>query len=293
MLSSVNTYLEILSFMGSITCKPFLTKVLSKNMKNQANNISQTSGSKKMGFHIGNAIISIFGIAILAATVFTMWTPANLFSNKMQNIYEIWQAQSTVTYPTPTAAAPARIGIIAGHYGNDSGSVCPDGFTEMEANLKIATLVQQKLKAAGYTVDLLEEFDSRLQNYSGLVLVSIHNDSCEYINDEATGFKVAAAVDNTYPDRAQRLEKCLIHRYKTITGLHFHVNTITRDMTSYHTFSEINPETTAAIIETGFLNLDQQVIRYQPDLIADGIVAGIECYLNKENVPDDYLNEVP
>jgi len=262
-------------------------------MKNKSQNNQRTSYQDKTGFHIGNAILSIFGIAILAATVFTMWTPANLFSNKMQNIYEIWQAQSTVTYPTPTSMAPGRIGIIAGHYGNDSGAVCPDGFTEMEANLKIATIVQQKLKAAGYTVDLLEEFDPRLQNYTGLALVSIHNDSCEYINDDATGFKVAAAVENSYPDRAQRLEKCLIHRYKTITGLHFHVNTITNDMTGYHTFDEINPETTAAIIETGFLNLDQQIIRYQPDLIADGVVAGIECFLRKENVPEDYLKEVP
>lgn len=64
-------------------------------------------------------------------------------------------------------------------------------------------------------------------------------------------------------------------------------------MTSYHTFSEINKETTAAIIETGFLNLDEQIIRNQPELLADGIVAGIQCFINKENIPEDYLSEIP
>ncbi len=262
-------------------------------MKNSYANRSNEPKSGASNFHIGNAILSITGIAIIAATIFTMWTPANLFSNKMQNIYEIWQAQSTITFPTPTGAPAVRIGIVAGHYGNDSGSVCPDGFTEMEANLKIATFVQQKLKAEGYTVDLLEEFDPRLQQYLGLVLVSIHNDSCNYINDEATGFKVASASNSTYPDRAERLEKCLINRYQSTTNLNFHVNTITPDMTSYHTFSEINPETTAAIIETGFLNLDSDLIRNKPELLADGIVAGINCFINKENVPDLNLGTTP
>src|SRR3989339_566675 len=95
---------------------------------------SKTSPREKSNFQAGNAILSIIGIAILAATIFTMWTPTNLFSNQMQNIYDIWQAQSNVAYPTPTQLPPARIGIVAGHYGNDSGSVCSDGFTEMEAN---------------------------------------------------------------------------------------------------------------------------------------------------------------
>lgn len=247
----------------------------------------------KMNFHAGNAILSITGIAVLVATIFTMWTPSNLFSNNIQNIYDIWQSQSLESFPTPTQLPPARIGIVAGHYGSDSGSVCSDGFTEMEANLRIATLVVQKLKAMDYTVDLLEEFDPRLNQYSALALVSIHNDSCDYINNEATGFKVAAPSESQYQDRSERLEKCLIHRYHEITGLRFHVNTITPDMTSYHTFGEISSETTAAIIETGFLNLDEQIIRYQPELVADGIVAGIQCFIARESVPDDFLNEMP
>jgi len=73
-------------------------------------------------------------------------------------------------------------------------------------------------------------------------------------------------------------------RYQKITGLQYNYQTVTVDMTSYHAFTEIDPLTTAAIIETGFLNLDQEILTKKPDLIADGIVAGIQCYLNNEGV---------
>ena len=69
----------------------------------------------------------------------------------------------------------------------------------MEANLKIATLVVQKLKDLGYTVDLLEEFDARLDQYNGMALISIHNDSCDYINDDATGFNSQVVMDMEEP----------------------------------------------------------------------------------------------
>ena len=36
---------------------------------------------------------------------------------------------------------PIRIGIIAGHKGNDSGAVCADGLTEVEVNENIAVRV--------------------------------------------------------------------------------------------------------------------------------------------------------
>jgi len=55
-------------------------------------------------------------------------------------------------------------------------------------------------------------------------------------------------------------------------------------MTSYHAFSEIDPLTTAAIIEVGFMNLDQEILTKKPERLADGIVAGLRCYLNNEGV---------
>jgi N-acetylmuramoyl-L-alanine amidase len=55
-------------------------------------------------------------------------------------------------------------------------------------------------------------------------------------------------------------------------------------MREYHAFSEIDPTTIAAIIETGFLNLDQEILTKRTDLVADGIVQGILCFVRNENV---------
>ncbi len=178
---------------------------------------------------------------------------------------------------------------MAGHSGNDSGAVCYDedgqaDLTEADVNLEIAELVQENLVAQGFQVDLLNEFDTRLNGYRAVALVSIHNDSCEYINDQATGFKVASSLETRDVNRAQRLTACLVDRYQRITDLTFHANSITRDMTEYHAFSEIDPNTITAIIETGFLNLDREILTKETERVADGVTQGILCFINNENV---------
>jgi len=232
------------------------------------------------------ALQTIFSAAFIVATLFTIWTPTTLFSNtlveKMNLAFEPLPQEAGV--PTPTEAPVRRIGIVAGHWGNDSGSVCADGLTEADVNLKIATLVMQQLNKEGYEVDLLKEFDHKLLTYQALVLVSIHNDSCNYVNDEATGFKVSAARSSAYPEKASQLTSCMIDRYAALTGMTFHYNSITQDMTDYHAFDEINSNTTAAIIETGFLNLDRQMLTERTDVVAQGITSGILCYLRNESV---------
>ena len=55
-------------------------------------------------------------------------------------------------------------------------------------------------------------------------------------------------------------------------------------MTDYHAFSVIDPATSAAIIETGFLNLDRNILVGHPDVVADGVVSGILCFVNNESV---------
>ncbi len=40
------------------------------------------------------------------------------------------------------------VGIVAGHWGNDSGAVCPDGVTEQQTNLEIAKRVAERLARA-------------------------------------------------------------------------------------------------------------------------------------------------
>lgn len=236
-----------------------------------------------------NPFFATVGVAILLATLFTAWTPNSLFASNLQQqlrlILTPQAAPNTVTTPQPQL----RIGIVAGHNGNDSGAVCMDENGEVELkeadiNLEIANLVQQSLEAQGFQVDLLNEFDTRLNGYRAVALVSIHNDSCEYVNDQATGFKVASSLETRDVNRAQRLTTCLVDRYKRTTGLTFHAGSITGDMREYHAFSEIDPNTITAIIETGFLNLDREILTNETARVAEGVTQGILCFINNENV---------
>ena len=238
-----------------------------------------------------NAVGKTFLVAILLATVFVAWTPTNFSTSSFSDRLALLLTPQPA--PVNPGAGPVqqalRIGIVAGHRGNDSGAVCTDStgkvtLTEADVNFKIASLVQKKLVDRGFQVDLLNEFDTRLNGYRAVAIVSIHNDSCQYINDQATGFKVAAALDTRDANRAGRLLACLVDRYHRATGLPFHPGSITPDMKGYHAFSEIDPNTIAAIIETGFLNLDQEILTQHTDQVADGVVDGILCFVNNENV---------
>lgn len=241
----------------------------------------------KSDFSAWKSLSSVFSVALLVATLFTLVTPANLFSNVLLDrmFRAVQPPPQDVIRETLTPSPKPRIGIVAGHWGNDSGAVCADGLTEESINLKTATLVQRLLSMEGYEVDLFKEFDPRLTEYRALALVSIHNDSCDYINAEATGFKVAAAASSMFPEKSSRLTACLSQRYSAITGLPFHYNTVTRDMTEYHAFGEIHNETTAAIIETGFMNLDREILTKHTDRVAQGVASGILCFVRNEDIP--------
>jgi N-acetylmuramoyl-L-alanine amidase len=190
--------------------------------------------------------------------------------------------------PIPTvapSAAPPHVGIVAGHWGHDTGAVCPDGLTEVEINMDVAKRVVYILQALGYQADLLEEFDSRLEDYRADALISIHADSCrDYPNatPPASGFKVASVEDSLSPGVEARLVSCLAQCYAARTGMYFHVNSITPDMSYYHTFYEINGQTPGVIIETGFMMKDRQMLTERADLVAQGIVDGIVCFIDPE-----------
>lgn len=197
--------------------------------------------------------------------------------------------------PTPTPAphlpqgdlGKPLIAIVAGHTGDnplapqpDPGAVCEDGLTEAEINQGIADLVAQKLQ--GRRVEVLGEFDPRLAGLRASVFVSIHADSCDYINDEATGFKVAGPeTPRAVPEEHERLVACLHSRYAAATGLAFHEPSISRDMNHYHAFDEIDARTPAAIIEVGFMYLDRQILTAGRDRVAQGIADGIKCFLQQ------------
>ena len=174
----------------------------------------------------------------------------------------------------PQTLAGRHIGIVAGHSGNDSGAVCPDGLTEASVNLKIATAAANEMRSRGAQVDLLKEFDTHLTDYVADAFVSIHADSCQV---DLSGFKVASLAGGS--KASEQLADCLWTRFETTTSLPRHPATITFDMRDYHAFKEIAPSTPAAIIETGFLKADRDLLTRRSDLAAAGIVSGVECFL--------------
>ncbi|MCE5208461.1 MAG: N-acetylmuramoyl-L-alanine amidase [Chloroflexi bacterium] len=250
-------------------------------------NLENNAEEKPAVFSIIKAVQSVLLAALLVASLFTLFTPANFFSGSILDsmLYAAEDSEKVITASIPTMMASSqRIGIVAGHWkdAKNSGFICGDGLAENTLNLQIATLVAQELTNRGYQVDLLEENDARLNEYRALALVSIHNDTCEFLSNDATGFKVSPALANAYPDEANLLSQCLIDNYGSITGMTFQTNKLTTDMTTYHSFSEVHSSTPTVIIETGYLNLDRQILTQSTDLVVKGIVDGVLCYVERE-----------
>lgn len=199
-------------------------------------------------------------------------------------VWSLWQMARdgqgppwlALIFGPPQTLTGRSIGIVAGHSGNDSGAVCPDGLTEAAVNQAVAEAVVQALRRRGATVDLLQEFDGRLRGYRGDAFVSIHADSCQV---ELSGFKVASLAGGSRA--SSQLAACLWDRYAPATGLKPHPDTITYDMRGYHAFREIAADTPAAIIEIGFLKADRELLTRRQERVAAGIVTGIECFLQR------------
>jgi N-acetylmuramoyl-L-alanine amidase len=245
-------------------------------------------GARLPKFSFWSSLGTVVSIAIVVATLFTIWTPASLFNNRLSESLSKAIANSQkstqMVRPTPTNRPIPHIGLVAGHWDDqkNNGFVCPDGLKESDVNLNIATMVQQRMVAEGFTVDLMKEKDTKLMQYSGLLVLSIHNDTCNYIDNSATGFKVATSYyTETDSTKANRLVDCITDRYQKDTGLRF-INTITDDMSKYHTFDEVNTNTPTVIMETGYLNLDRDLLTKQTDKVVQGITDGLLCYLRNQ-----------
>lgn len=178
--------------------------------------------------------------------------------------------------PSPTPLPP-KIGIVAGHYQSDSGAVCPDGLQEATINLDVAARVVAILQYEGYRAELLAEFSPSLDGYQADAFVSIHADSCDVPG--VSGFKVARVSGSAIPEMEDRLVNCLIREYGQATGLSFHSDTITFDMTGYHAFREIEPLTPGVIIELGFMAADRELLTERSYDAAQGVARGIVCFL--------------
>jgi N-acetylmuramoyl-L-alanine amidase len=141
----------------------------------------------------------------------------------------------------------------------------------------VATRVVAILQSEGYDAEVLAEFAPELNGYVADAFVSIHADSCDVPG--ASGFKVARVLGSAIPEEEDWLVDCLVREYAQTTGLVFHQDSITFDMTQYHAFVEIDPLTPAAIIELGFMGDDRWLLTEDSYTVARGVARGIACFL--------------
>lgn len=200
----------------------------------------------------------------------------------------LYLAAQSLGYPLPFSVdlstvrlltAEDRVALVSGHAGSDSGAVCGNDWAptlqEVDVVARIAALVQDQLIKAGVEVVLLEEYDPRLRNLNMKLLLSLHADSCVAVS----GYKATSRVNSIIPATEERLLACIDANYAAQTGLTFHPNSITHDMTYYHAFRKILPTTPAAILEMGFLGGDGQLLTEEPERVAAGITASILCFI--------------
>ena len=225
-----------------------------------------TWGQTTSGIPVAGSTLEAGSVPTIISTAIPMMTPLSTSVTPVDSLGD-----------APTPSRGPKIGIVAGHLDSDSGAVCPDGLTEVEINVAVAQQVVSLLSRSGYNAEMLAEFSPKLNGYEASALVSIHTDACNVPG--ATGFKVARVSFSQVPELEDRLVNCLIEKYQEATGLPFHKNSITFDMTEYHAFYEIAPETPAAIIEIGFMSADRRLLTRRQDLVVQGIVGGIKMFI--------------
>ena len=266
--------------------------------KRQSRRRRQTVGV--MGGIFRSFIVIIIAAALMA-TIFTWSTPSQFINDQVKSKLSIAQATGqATTVPTviPTPNWLRKVGIVSGHRGPqvppDPGAVCPDGLTEASITFAVAQKVVRNLRDRGYSVDLLDEFDSRLDGYQAAALVSIHANTCQNFGEVVTGYLIARAAARSGLGQDDGLVDCIASYYGQATGL-VHRPGVTLDMSDYHTFREIHPMTPAAILELGFLLADRDILTNKQDQMAKGITDGILCFLepNGQSLPNAEASATP
>lgn len=233
-------------------------------------------------FTVMSGFQSVLSIAIVMATLLTLWNPRKLLSTP--NLSALLRAEAAQSQETNASFedTSTHIGILAGHWQDNPGEVCSDGLIEADVNQALAARVSQTLTDMGYKVDVFPEYDLSLLNYRSAVFVAIYSGSCADSPLPPSGFKVASSLTAQIPEKVNQLAICLSEEYQKATKLPFTYEVLNPDHLSYHIFRDIHTETPAVLIEVGSLKTDRNIIVSQAGTVSDGIVAGILCYLDSQ-----------
>ncbi len=228
-----------------------------------------------------NGVQTVISIALVMATLLTLWSPRKVFNTP--NLSSLVEAEATeaaiVAQNKYKQSSP--IGILAGHYGEGNpGEICSDGTKEADVNQKIATLVKAKLEKKGFSVELFPETDPKLLNFTGTVMIALYSGSCASDPLPPSGFKVGGSISAKNTEQIDRLATCISQEYQSATQLPFTYEVIDMDNAAFHVFRDINPDTAAVLLEMGSLKTDHKILMDEADKAAEGIAAGIICFIN-------------
>ena len=196
--------------------------------------------------------------------------------------------------PSTAAAAPkVNVAIQAGHWKSaelpeplaqlrTSTGAYGGGRTESQVTLDIAQRVARILRGKGLAVEVLPA--TIPTGYKADLFISLHADG----NNSAgpRGYKVSTRWRSEVAALDALLVQSIEEGYGAVTKMP-QDGSITRAMRGYYAYSTYRGEeyrlgetTPAAILEMGFMSnpTDRAIMFDNPDLVARGVVAGVENY---------------
>ena len=239
---------------------------------------------QREGYTIFRGIQSVVSVAILVATLMTLWNPRKVFTTpKFYDLFQSVLSVETTGNNTFDIINQTQIGVLAGHWQDNPGEVCADGIIEADINHAIAEKVKLNLEEKDIKVNLFNEYDLDFLNYEADAFLGIYSGSCLETPLPPSGFKIGTSLTAGNPDLINAFAICLAENYQTYTNLPFTYEVINPDHSSFHIFRDINPNTPAALIEIGALSTDRDLITNRSNTVAEGISAGIVCFIEKSS----------
>jgi N-acetylmuramoyl-L-alanine amidase len=195
---------------------------------------------------------------------------------------------------SPASAAPrVNVAIQAGHWKSNelpdelarlrsSTGAYGGGRSEAQVTLDIAQRVARLLRAKGLTAEVLPA--TVPTGYEADLFISLHADGNN--STAARGYKVSTRWRSEVAALDAVLVAALDAGYRRVTGMPQN-GSITRAMRGYYAYSTYRGEeyrlggsTPAPILEMGFMSnaADRAVMFNSPDLVARGVVAGVDNF---------------